>query len=101
SGRASDGSALSSFAVGKKETGTNVGTWRDAEDGSLSRNAVAQGSIDTVAELEVKVPAFGSTTVTFWIAAGQNYDEVRLLDQLVRDRGPLSFLKRTEDYWRL
>ena len=100
-GRSPDGASLASFAIGKKETGTQVGTWRDAEDGALSRNPVAQGSIDTVAELDLKVPAFGSAIATFWIAAGQNYDEVRLLDQLVRDRGALSFLKRTEDYWRL
>src|SRR5579859_3843475 len=39
---------LSSFAIGRKETGTSVGTWKDAEDGALSRNPVAQGSIDTV-----------------------------------------------------
>jgi GH15 family glucan-1,4-alpha-glucosidase len=101
SGRGADGAGLSSFAIGKKETGTQVGTWRDAEDGTLSRNPVAQGSIDTVAELDVKVPAFGTAIATFWIAAGHNFDEVRLLDQLVRDRGVLSFIKRTEDYWRL
>ncbi|MBI2773474.1 MAG: glycoside hydrolase family 15 protein, partial [Chloroflexi bacterium] len=100
--RAGDGAVgLRSFAVGRKETGTSVGTWRDAEDGVLSRNPVAQGSIDTVGQIDVRVPAFGTATATFWIAAGQTYDEVRALDQLVRDRGPQSFIKRTEDYWRL
>ena len=92
---------LHSFAVGRKETGSNVGTWRDAEDGVLSRNPVAQGSIDAVGQLDLRVPAFGSATATFWIAAGQTYEEVRGLDQLVRDRGVASFVKRTEDYWRL
>jgi len=100
--RAEDGAVgLSSFAIGRKETGTAVGTWRDAEDGTLSRNPVAQGSIDSVGEIDLHLAAFGKGTVTFWIAAGRSYDEVRAIDQLVRDRGPLSFIKRTEDYWRL
>lgn len=54
---------------GLEETGTLVGTWRHAEDGGLSRNPVAQGSIDAVGEIDVKVPAFGTAIVTFWIAA--------------------------------
>ena len=102
SGRTEDGeTGLRSFAVGRKETGSQVGTWRDAEDGILSRNPVAQGSVDAVGQLDVRVPAFGKAQATFWIAAGKTYDEVRAIDQLVRDRGALSFIKRTEDYWRL
>ncbi len=101
-GLGADGNGgLSSFAVGRKETGTSVGTWRDAEDGVLSRNPVAQGSIDTVGEVDLRLSPGASATATFWIAAGQTYDEVRIIDQLVKDRGPASFIQRTEDYWRL
>lgn len=92
---------LSSFAVGRKVTGTDSGTWRDAEDGVLSRNAVAQGSIDTVGEVDLTVAAGGSATAIFWIAAGQTYDDVRIIDQLTKDRGPMSFIERTDGYWRL
>ncbi len=92
---------LSSFAIGQKDAPGREGTWRDAEDGELSRNAAAQGSIDSVAMLAAPVPKKGSTTFTFWIAAGQSYDEVRELDKLVRERTPAAFLARTKDYWRL
>ena len=92
---------LTSFAIGQKDAPGKEGTWRDAEDGALSRNAVAQGSIDSVGMLSFRVPASGSSTVVFWIAAGASYDEVRELDKLVRERGPASFLARTKDYWRL
>ncbi|MDE3194598.1 MAG: glycoside hydrolase family 15 protein, partial [Chloroflexota bacterium] len=97
----SGNAGLSSYAVGRKETGTAVGTWRDAEDGVLSRNPVSQGSIDTVGELDLRVAPNGAATAVLWIAAGQTYDEVRILDQLVKDRGPASFVDRTRDYWRL
>jgi len=92
---------LTSFAIGQKDAPGREGTWRDAEDGALSRNPVAQGSIDSVGMLAATVPANGSTTYTFWLAAGQTYDEVRELDKLVRERTPASFLARTKDYWRL
>src|SRR5207244_1618375 len=77
------------------------GTWRDAEDGELSRNLVAQGSIDSVGMLGLRVGANALATATFVIAAGQTYDEVRDLDKLVRERGVGSFLSRTGDYWNL
>ena len=92
---------LTSFAIGQKDAPGKEGTWRDAEDGLLSRNPAAQGSIDSVAMLKTTIPAQGSNTMTFWIAAGQAYDEVRELDKLVRERTPASFLARTKDYWRL
>jgi len=92
---------LTSFAIGQKETDGKEGTWRDAEDGDLSRNPVAQGSVDTVSQLSLSVPANGSAAATFWIAVGQSYDDVREIDKLVRERGAESFLARTEDYWRL
>src|SRR5213594_2760567 len=99
----SGGSAygLASFAIGQKDAPGKEGTWRDAEDGELSRNPVAQGSIDSVGMIMFPVPAHGSATGVFWIGAGQMYDEVRELDKLVRERTPSSFLARTKDYWRL
>ncbi|HAL28197.1 MAG TPA: glycoside hydrolase family 15 protein, partial [Chloroflexi bacterium] len=94
-------SGLTSFAIGLKEALGREGTWRDAEDGELSRNLVAQGSIDSVGMLGLRVPANALATATFVIAAGQTYDEVRDLDKLVRERGVGSFLSRTGDYWNL
>ncbi len=92
---------LTSFAIGQKDAPGKEGTWRDAEDGELSRNPVAQGSIDSVGMLSFRVPAHGSSTVVFWIAAGESYEDVRERDKVVRERGPASFLARTKDYWRL
>src|SRR5204863_8408482 len=99
----SGGSAygLSSFAIGQKDAPGKEGTWRDAEDGELSRNPVAQGSIDSVGMVAVTVPARGTATAVFWIAARQAYEDVRELDKLARERTPASLLARTKDYCRL
>lgn len=94
-------SGLTSYAVGEKLVHGREGTWRDAEDGELSKNRVVQGSVDGVGMLELSVPADGRMTAYFWLCAGKTYAAVRELDELVQTRGPESFLQRTEDYWRL
>src|SRR3989475_9916095 len=68
---------LASFAIGQKDAPGKEGTWRDAEDGELSRNPVAQGSIDSVGMVAVTVPARGTATAVVWIAAGQADTGVR------------------------
>lgn len=97
-----DGAAgLDQYAVGKKESSDAEGTWRDAEDGVLSGNAVVQGAVDSVAAIHCALPPNGEATVYAWIAAGTDYAEVRVLDKLTREKGPQTLLHRTECYWRL
>ncbi len=101
SGSTDGRTGLHAFATGKKETEREQGTWRDAEDGVLGRNPVAQGSVDSVGMLGVTAPAKGEAVAYFWLIAGLSYFEVQAQDQVVRERGPESFIARTRSYWRL
>ncbi len=92
---------LDAWAVGVKEAQGKEGTWRDAEDGSLSGSAVAQGSVDSVVALHFTVPGRGTTTGWYWIAVGADFAEVTRINRAVRSKGPEAFLIRTRDYWRL
>jgi oligosaccharide amylase len=89
------------WAVGVKEAQGKEGTWRDAEDGQLSGNAVAQGSVDSAIALHLDVPGRGSATSWYWIAAGQDFRQVTRINRSVRQKGPQAFIERTRDYWRL
>lgn len=89
------------WATGQKRIGDAEGTWRDAEDGLLSCNAIAQGSVDSTVGLNVAVPAFGEATCHYWIAAGRDYATVKALNEKVREKSPQRMLDRTEAYWRL
>ena len=95
----SDG--VDEWAVGLKEVAGLEGTWRDAEDGQLSGNAVAQGSVDSCAALHLTLPANGQSTGWYWIAVGTDFEEVTLLNRKVRQRGARTFLDRTRNYWSL
>ncbi len=89
------------FACGLKETQGLEGTWRDAEDGVLSGSAVAQGSVDSTAGINVPLAANSSATAYYWICAGKNYQEVIALNKTVQEKTPELLLSRTSNYWKL
>lgn len=93
---------LDGYATGRKRVGGAEGTWRDAEDdGSLSGNAISQGSVDSTVAIALEVPANGQAVAWTWIAAAERYGEILQLDEHVRRTGPHALIERTERYWRL
>ncbi|MEP6756107.1 MAG: glycoside hydrolase family 15 protein, partial [Chthonomonadales bacterium] len=89
---------LSSYSIGTARHKGSEGTWRDAEDGVLGRNAIAQGSIDSTVAIHVKVDR--TATAWYWIGAAQDQYEVQDLNEKVREMGPESILRRVRAYWR-
>lgn len=89
------------WAIGTKRLHGAEGTWRDAEDGELGRNAIAQGSVDATVGFDADVPASGEATVWSWFVCGKAYDEVRRITRAIHERGPDRYIARTDAYWRL
>lgn len=89
---------LSSYATGIIGHNEAQGTWRDAEDGSLGRNPIAQGSVDSVGRVMVRVK--DKATAYYWICAGENLAAVTHLDHEIRDVGPETILQRVRTYWQ-
>ena len=100
-GSPAGGKGFSQFAVGQKGIGGREGTFKDAEDGVLSGNPIAQGSVDSVIGQTLHLDGMSKGKAYFWIAAGQDWGEVRRLDALVQERGLEHLMKRTHDYWLL
>ena len=92
---------LSSFATGKKGHSAE-GTWRDAEgDGELSRNPIAQGSVDSTIALDALVPADGEALLYYWVGAAERYGQLLRLNSFIRRHTPAGIIDRTARYWRL
>src|SRR5436853_6824644 len=89
------------YACGTKEVRGAEGTWRDAEDGELQGNPIAQGSVDSTLGISLTVPARGSAEADYWMAAGRDFREVATIDKVVREKSPGELLRRTRDYSRL
>ncbi len=91
---------ITSWATGKKAFKGAEGTWRDAEDGELGRNPIAQGRVDGTLALHLPSVAAGESEEAYhWLTVGADLSTVVSLDSKVRVRGPHSFLKRTRNYW--
>ncbi len=91
---------ISSWATGVKEFNGAEGTWRDAEDGELGRNPIAQGSVDGTLALHLPIlPPGESGEVYHWLTAGPDLPAVVALEAMIRERRPESFLVRTRNYW--
>ena len=96
-----DSGKVAQFATGKKKLQGKEGTFRDAEDGQLSGNPIAQGSVDSVLSLSLSLEALGRGKGYYWISMGKNKDETLRLNGLVRQKGPETLIRRTADYWRI
>ncbi len=92
---------LDFFATGSKDKNVGIGTWRDAEDGILSGNPIAQGSVDSIIAIALTLPPLGKEICFYWIAIGKNWEEVDKLNELVKKKTPEELFRRTKDYWEL
>ena len=97
----SDGKGPHEFATGLKDTAKQEGTFYDAEDGELSGNPIAQGSVDSVIALHLDIEPEEEAGGHYWIGAGQTWDDVLRMDSLVKYKGPDELIKRTYYYWKL
>jgi oligosaccharide amylase len=98
-GGTSDTDGLHEFAVGVTEFGGLEGTWKDAEDGHLSNNLVAHGSVDSVMSLKTKIAGGAEATVYSWIAAGRSLDEISVLSETIKTEGPERLVRQTGKYY--
>ena len=90
-----------SFATGHRGIAGFEGTWKDAEDGELSGNAIAQGSVDSIISIPLTLTGGAQESCFYWICVGTNWEEVKELNETVSKKTPQALFKRTQDYWKL
>jgi len=95
----SEAGGIYQYATGIKQFGGAEGTWRDAEDGSLSMNPVAQGSVDSALSVRFQLPPNGTVPIRAWMCAGHSLEEARRLHALITDEGFENMLRDTRHYW--
>lgn len=82
-----DGEGITQYACGEKGFRGAEGTWRDAEDGHLSGNAIAQGAVDSVIGYAMTVPAQGEAILRTWMTVGETREEVAAMQDGLRKQG--------------
>jgi GH15 family glucan-1,4-alpha-glucosidase len=103
-GGTSDGgkSGLSGYACGMKGLLGMEGTWRDCEDGVLTGNPIAQGSVDSAISLSTIAPPQGETSlpIDLYLLAGPTRERVLEMRDGVRRETVDRLFDVTERYWR-
>ncbi len=89
------------YATGTSGFHGAEGTWRDAEDGHLQGNAIAQGAVDSTIALHVNLPPDGERTVYMVVVAGHSREELLELHKWLTKMSPQGVIDRTTSYWRL
>ena len=89
------------YACGTSGFGGAEGTWRDAEDGHLQGNAIAQGAVDSTMSHHAQVAPLGERTVYMVMIAAESRDELLELHKWITKMSPQGVIDRTTSYWRL
>ncbi|PZE20872.1 glycoside hydrolase family 15 protein [Paenibacillus xerothermodurans] len=93
-------SGIYQYTTGVKRFYNAEGTWRDAEDGHLMGNAIAQGSVDSTISFRLHVPPNSDETMYYWMTAGKNLEEVKKLNSYINESHPGKLLDRIKVYWQ-
>ncbi len=92
---------IDEFAAGTSGFNGAEGTWRDAEDGKLGGNPIAQGSVDSTMALHVDLGPQEEKTFYLVIAAGKSRADLLEQHQFLQKTSPQGVIDRTTSYWRL
>lgn len=96
---AMDGHGFTDYTVGIFGIEGKEGTYKDAEDGLLSKNAIEHGSVDSTIAMSMNVEADSVDTLHYWFTVGTSEDEVKDLNLYVLQNSPDKIMKTSRDYW--
>lgn len=87
------------YSVGLFKIEGREGTFRDAEDGFLSKNTIEHGLVDSVIGLDLEIEPNSAKTVHYWLTAASSIRESIELNYYVLEKGPTYLIGTTRDYW--
>ncbi|OHA25902.1 MAG: hypothetical protein A3C06_00410 [Candidatus Taylorbacteria bacterium RIFCSPHIGHO2_02_FULL_46_13] len=97
---ASESGAFDDYTTGFFGASGKEGSFKDAEDGVLAKNAIEHGQTDSVIGITLTIPANGEQTVFYWMCIAETITDVHKLNQYVLDRSPEYLMNTTRDYWK-
>ncbi len=87
------------FSIGFCGAEGKEGTWKDAEDGILSKNPIEHGVVDSVISWNRDVGENGSITLYYWVMVAETYKDVCELLEYIFEKSPEHLLESTKDFW--
>ena len=76
------------------------GTWKDAEDGNLSKNSIEHGVVDSIIGWSKDIAGNSSVVLYYWVLVGETYKEVCQLLEYIFEKSPEHLVESTKDFWQ-
>lgn len=99
-GRQSDGTEYDQYSVGNYAIEGKEGTYRDAEDGELTNNAVEHGGVDSVIRFTCEVEAQNSKAIDYWVIAADSQTDAEKVHLKLKESGLNARLAKNREHWR-
>jgi len=99
-GEQAGGEAYDQYSIGNYGIEGKEGTYKDAEDGELSNNAVEHGGVDTVLRFVCQIDSQQSKTVDYWIIAADSQYSAERLHQTIKNEGLARRLADARQWWK-
>ncbi len=95
----SQGKGFDDYTIGIFGIEGKEGSYKDAEDGHLTRNPIEHGKTDSVIGIYLDVEGNSSNVIEYWITVAKTLQEVSDLNDYVLDRTPAYLIKTAKDFW--
>ncbi|MBX6334472.1 glycoside hydrolase family 15 protein [Candidatus Saccharibacteria bacterium] len=99
SGKHTDDGDFDQFAVGSFRIEGKDGTYKDAEDGELSGNAVEHGGVDSVLRFRRQVAAGDSFGVDYWVVAADSQTDAENVHEKIKRLSVVARLQKAREHW--
>lgn len=92
--------SFNDFSVGLSNIEGKEGTWKDAEDGNLTKNPIEHGTVDSTIGIYENIDSKGEINFDVWLCLGKTLQEVKELNNLVNSKSANYLIESTGDYWK-
>ncbi len=99
-GKLAHGGDFDQFAIGNYNIEGKAGTFRDAEDGELSGNAIEHGGVDSVLRFRNVTPGGESFGADYWIVAADSQSDAQVIHTHIKYYSLDERLRNAREYWR-
>jgi GH15 family glucan-1,4-alpha-glucosidase len=98
-GQDAHGKPFDQYSIGNYGIEGKEGTYKDAEDGELSNNAVEHGGVDSVIRFSLKLGPGGAADVNYWVVAADSQNSAEEVHQDLLEKGLDHRLEMTRRHW--
>jgi GH15 family glucan-1,4-alpha-glucosidase len=88
------------FSVGLYGIEGKEGTWRDAEDGVLSKNPIEHGHVDSVFSLPFTLHKGEMKRAYYWITVAETKSDTYALHDYIKYKSPHHLVESTTKFWK-